>query len=52
MLFKKNDSLASQVVQQATKGVAELIMNLVRISDPEAVVLGGGLINNDLFFLS
>lgn len=48
--FQKNDSLASQVVQQATKGVAELIMNLVRTSDPEAVVLGGGLINNDLFF--
>ncbi|MCJ7969138.1 MAG: hypothetical protein MUW51_09350 [Lactococcus lactis] len=51
MLFKKMTHLLKPVVQQATKGVAELIMNLVRTSDPEAVVLGG-LINNDLFFIS
>lgn len=25
-------------------------MNLVRTSDPEAVILGGGLANNDIFY--
>lgn len=48
--FHKNDPLAKEVVEQATKGIAELIMNLVRTSDPEAVILGGGLANNDIFY--
>ncbi|GAB2025604.1 ROK family protein [Lactovum odontotermitis] len=48
--FQQKDVLAAAVVGHATKGLAELIMNLVRVSDPEAVVVGGGLMSNPLFY--
>jgi predicted NBD/HSP70 family sugar kinase len=48
--FQKKDTLAEAIVCRATSGIAELIMNLVRVSDPEAVILGGGLMSSDLFY--
>ncbi|GAB2028057.1 ROK family protein [Lactovum odontotermitis] len=48
--YQKQDTLAEVVIDHATRGIAELIMNLVRVSDPEAVVVGGGLMSNTLFY--
>lgn len=48
--YEQGDSLAKVVVERAASGLAELIMNLVRVSDPEAVIVGGGVIGNDRFF--
>ncbi|MFV0560562.1 MAG: ROK family protein [Enterococcus sp.] len=44
------DKLAQRVMEKASRGISELIMNLVRVSDTDAVILGGGVMNNDLFF--
>lgn len=41
--YEQNDLVAVQVVDQALKALAALIMNMVRVSDPEAVILGGGV---------
>lgn len=41
--YEQNDLVAIQVVDQALKALAVLIMNMVRVSDPEAVILGGGV---------
>ena len=47
--YEANDPLAKKVVDQALRAVAALTMNLVRVSDPEAVVFGGGVMNDDWF---
>ncbi|MGL4696544.1 ROK family protein [Enterococcus larvae] len=47
--YDENDQLAKKVVNQALKAAAALTMNLVRVSDPEAVVFGGGVMNNGWF---
>lgn len=47
--YEANDSLAKKVVDQALHAVAALTMNLVRVSDPEAVVFGGGVMNDGWF---
>lgn len=47
--YEANDPLARKVVDQALRAVAALTMNLVRVSDPEAVVFGGGVMNDDWF---
>ncbi|MBR1407081.1 MAG: ROK family protein [Bacteroidales bacterium] len=43
-LSKEGDPLCSFLVENAADGIARLIMNLVRMSDPDTVVLGGGVI--------
>ena len=48
--YNKEDELAMQVIENATQGIAELIMNMVRVSDPKAVVIGGGVMENDQLF--
>ena len=48
--YNEHDALAVQVIENATQGIAELIMNMVRVSDPEAVVIGGGVMENNQFF--
>lgn len=39
----KGDELCQMVTEQAAEDLANLIMNLVRVLDPEAIVLGGGV---------
>ena len=46
-----SDPLCRVITDNAAKGLANLIMNMVRFSDPEIVVLGGGLVS-DGFLLS
>lgn len=43
-LSRKGDSLCVELVENATQALANLIMNLVRVSDPDTVVLGGGIV--------
>lgn len=50
-LYKEGDPLCKFLVDNAAEALANLIMNLVRISDPDTVILGGGLVG-DGFLLS
>jgi glucokinase len=43
-LSKKGDPLCEVLVNNAAEAVADLIMNLVRTTDPDTVVLGGGVV--------
>jgi predicted NBD/HSP70 family sugar kinase len=45
-LSKKGDPLCVELVENASQALANLIMNLVRVSDPDTVVLGGGLVSD------
>lgn len=45
--YDAGDPVAKAVVDRALKALAALILNLVRVSDPDAVVLGGGVTNGD-----
>ncbi|MDH6304912.1 glucokinase [Parabacteroides sp. PF5-5] len=45
-LSKKGDPLCVELVENASLALANLIMNLVRVSDPDTVVLGGGLVSD------
>jgi Transcriptional regulator/sugar kinase len=45
-LSKKGDPLCVQLVENASEALANLIMNLVRVTDPETVVLGGGIVSD------
>ncbi|MEL7585851.1 MAG: ROK family protein [Prolixibacteraceae bacterium] len=49
-LAKNADELCLHLVEQASTALANLIMNLVRVSDPELVVLGGGIVSDEYFF--
>ena len=46
-LAERGDALCTLLINNAAQAAADLIMNLVRMSDPEAVVLGGGIVSND-----
>jgi predicted NBD/HSP70 family sugar kinase len=45
-LSQKGDPLCVQLVENASQALANLVMNLVRVSDPDTVVLGGGLVSD------
>ncbi|EFR98543.1 ROK family protein, partial [Listeria ivanovii FSL F6-596] len=47
---EQEDELAMKIIDTATLQLANLIMNLVRTTDPECVILGGGVTQNELFF--
>lgn len=47
--YEANDPLAKKVVDQSLRAVAALTMNLIRVSDPEAVIFGGGVMNDGWF---
>ena len=49
-LCLKGDELACQLVENAAQALADLIMNLVRFSDPDTVVLGGGIVSNGFMY--
>ncbi|WP_291528129.1 ROK family protein [Bacteroides sp. UBA939] len=43
-LSRKGDPLCVKLVENASDALANLIMNLVRVTDPEIIVLGGGVV--------
>ncbi|MDR0940035.1 MAG: ROK family protein [Mediterranea sp.] len=43
-LSKKGDPLCVKLVENAAEAISNLIMNMVRMCDPDAVVLGGGVV--------
>ena len=45
-LSQKGDPLCVQLVENASRALANLIMNLVRVSDPDTVILGGSLVSD------
>lgn len=45
-LAKQNDPLCTVLVDQAVKNLSALIMNLVRVTDPDAIILGGGVVRD------
>lgn len=45
-LAEAGDTLCTRLMQDAVKAIAALIMNLAWVSDPEAVVLGGGVVSD------
>lgn len=49
-LAQQNDELCVKLVENASQAIANLIMNLVRVSDPDTVVLGGGILSNGYLF--
>ncbi len=49
-LYEQGDPLCMQLVENAAKGIASLIMNLVRVSDPDTVVLGGGIVSSGFLY--
>lgn len=47
--YEQEDALARHVVDRALKAAAALTMNMVRVSDPEAVIFGGGVMSDNWF---
>ncbi|MCC8133517.1 MAG: ROK family protein [Tannerellaceae bacterium] len=45
-LSREGDPLCSRLVENASQALTNLIMNLVRVSDPDTVVLGGGIVSD------
>lgn len=43
-LSRKGDPLCVKLVENASEALANLVMNLVRVTDPETIVLGGGVV--------
>lgn len=46
----EEDPLCALLTNNAAEAIANLIMNLVRVSDPEMVVLGGGVVSEGFLF--
>lgn len=49
-LYQRADELAKVLVDNAARALADLIMNMVRFSDPDTVVLGGGIVSNGFLY--
>lgn len=49
-LGRRGDALCVRLIEQAASAIANLIMNMVRVSDPEAVVLGGGIVSDPMMY--
>lgn len=49
-LCRRGDELCKTLIDNAAKGAADLIMDLVRCFDPDCIVLGGGVISEDFIF--
>lgn len=49
-IFRLSDSdpLCRRLADQAARGLANLLMNLVRFNDPQAIILGGGVVSDGL----
>lgn len=44
------DTLCGLLTDNAARAAANLVMNLVRVTDPDTVILGGGLVADDILF--
>lgn len=49
-LCQKGDPLCEVLVDNAAEAVANLIMNMVRITDPDTVVMGGGIVADGFMY--
>ena len=49
-LYQKGDELCTVLVDRAAQALADLIMNLVRFTDPDTVVLGGGIVASGFLY--
>ena len=49
-LCREGDPLCTELVKNASEGIANLIMNMIRITDPDTVVLGGSIVANEYIF--
>jgi predicted NBD/HSP70 family sugar kinase len=49
-LSMKGDCLCVQLVENAVRALANLVMNIVRMSDPDTVVLGGGILSDGYIY--
>jgi len=49
-LSQAGDPLCSVLMTNAAEGIANLIMNMVRVTDPDTVVLGGSIVANEYIF--
>ena len=49
-LYEQKDELCIRLVENAAEGIAGLIMNLVRVSDPDTVILGGGIVSGGFLY--
>ncbi len=45
-LSQKGDPLCVKLVENASEALANLIMNSVRVTDPDTVILGGGVVSD------
>lgn len=49
-LYRQGDAFCKLLVENAATAIANLIMNLVRVTDPDTVVLGGGIVCDPLMY--
>lgn len=49
-LARTGDRLCLHLVDNAARAIANLIMNLVRVTDPDTVVLGGGIVSDTYMY--
>lgn len=49
-LCNEGDPLCTVLVENATTALASLIMNLVRMSDPETIILGGSIMGDGFLY--
>lgn len=49
-LYQQNDELCVQLMENASQGIANLIMNLVCVCDPDTVILGGGIVSSGFMY--
>lgn len=47
--YEKGDPLCVDLINDALDAASTAVMNLIRVTDPEAVVLGGGVVNSGWF---
>ncbi|MDF2908097.1 MAG: nagK 1 [Herbinix sp.] len=45
-LSDEGDTLCKELTEQAIDNISNLIMNLVRITDPDTIILGGGVVSD------
>lgn len=49
-LYRRGDNFCKLLVENASTAIANLIMNLVRVTDPDTVVLGGGIVSDPMMY--
>ncbi len=49
-LYHEGDELCQKLVELASEALANLIMNLVRGTDPDTVILGGGIVSDGFMY--